>query len=157
VISEQRDLKLTINGEEKTVRVPAAVSLLDFLRDEVGLLSPKTGCRVGYCGACTVIMDDLPVHSCCLLAVQAEGRRVETVEGDGPEVSACQQAFAEANAVQCGVCIPGMIMSAAAIVRCGADEHEMRDIMLGNICRCGGYSRIMKAVDAARSSGGGNR
>lgn len=150
---QQQEIGITVNGREYAASVRNGISLLDYLRDELGLFSPKPGCRVGYCGACTVIMDGLPVHSCCLLAVQAEGRSVETVEGDGAEVQACQEAFAGANAVQCGVCIPGMIMSGAAAARCRASEDEIQDIMLGNICRCGGYSRIRKAVTGFRMGG----
>lgn len=152
-MSERQRVRLIVNGEEREGEVPSGISLLDYLRDEAGLFSVKTGCRVGYCGACTVIVDDLPVHSCCLLAVQVEGRRIETVEGDGPEVAACHEAFAANNAMQCGVCIPGMIMSGAAAVRSHAGEEEVREILLGNICRCGGYSRILRAVTAANEGG----
>lgn len=152
-MTERQRVRLIVNGQERKEEIPSGMSLLDYLRDEATLFSVKTGCRVGYCGACTVLLDDLPVHSCCLLAVQVEGRRIETVEGDGLEVAACQNAFAANNAVQCGFCIPGMIMSGAAATRRHVSEEEVRDILLGNICRCGGYSRIFKAVMAANEGG----
>ena len=150
---ERQQLRLVVNGEDRVAEVSGEISLLDFLRDEMGLFSVKPGCRVGYCGSCTVLVDDLAVHSCCLLAIQVEGCRLETVEGGSPEVAACQAAIAANNAVQCGVCIPGIIMSGAGLLRSNASGEEAKDMMLGNICRCGGYSRIVRAIQEAGAGG----
>lgn len=151
-MDDKRALAFTLNGRPTSVEVDPAAPLLDILRNELGLLGPKEGCRVGYCGACTVLLDGRAVHSCCVLGIQVERRTIETIESTAPDVEALRAAFEAQNAVQCGACIPGMIMSSTAAVRaCQADpaadgEQVAFDHLLGNICRCAAYSRIKAAV-----------
>ena len=133
--------------------MPAERLLSDLLRDDLGLTGTKIGCGVGVCGACTVLVDDVPVTSCLLLAAQADGRAVRTIEGvaDGDRLTALQRAFITEGGFQCGICTPGQIVSATALLERSAHpaEGEIRDWMKGNLCRCTGYYGILRAVRAA--------
>ncbi len=144
-------IALDVNGSSVGRDVEPRLSLADFLRHELGLTGTKVGCEHGVCGACTVHLDGDPVRSCLLLAVQADGHTVTTVEGlDAP---ALREAFHEHHALQCGFCTPGFLMSAAAFLRetTGPDETEIRTALSGNLCRCTGYLPLVEAVkDAAR-------
>jgi carbon-monoxide dehydrogenase small subunit len=142
---------LTVNGSERTVAVPAHRTLLDGLRDEVGLPGTKSCCAEGECGACTVLLDGKAVNSCLVLCVEVEGHEVTTIEGlsaDG--LTDLQQEFLNAGAVQCGFCIPGQVVSAEYLLRTNPspDETEIREALAGNLCRCAGYQRIVRAVQA---------
>ncbi|MPZ23464.1 MAG: 2Fe-2S iron-sulfur cluster binding domain-containing protein [Dehalococcoidia bacterium] len=142
---------ITVNEREREFAVPTDTTLLGFLRDYCELRGTKSGCEIGYCGACTVLLDGQPVHACCLLAAQCHGRTVETIEGVAGGDASIQRDFADADAAQCGVCIPGFIMSGIFVRRSAPDpglgrEEFAREVLLGNICRCGNYSRIVQAV-----------
>ena len=151
-------ITLTVNGALERVEVPSHMTLLQMLRDRMALTGTKNGCEAGECGACTVLVDGEPVNSCMMLAVEADGREVLTVEGLAPEgeLSPLQEAFAEHNAVQCGFCTPGMLMSATALLGRNAHptEEEIKEALVGNLCRCTGYVRIIEAIQAAASEGG---
>jgi len=153
-------LTFTLNGQETTVLVAPDWSLLRLLRDELELTGTKEGCGAGECGACTVLLDDLAVNSCLLPALEVEGRSVTTIEGlsspDG-RLHPLQRSFIEQGAVQCGFCTPGMIMSAAALLRENPtpDENQIRTAIAGNLCRCTGYAQIVEAVDQAAKAAGG--
>jgi carbon-monoxide dehydrogenase small subunit len=129
------------------------MTLLQMLRERLALTGTKNGCEAGECGACTVLVDGEPVNSCMMLAVEADGRDVLTVEGLAPEgrLSPLQEAFVEHNAVQCGFCTPGMLMSAHALLQRNPRpaEAEIKEALVGNLCRCTGYVRILDAVQAA--------
>jgi len=146
-------IRLTVNERTSTLNVPAHRTLLQALRDELDLTGTKECCVEGECGACTVLLDGMAVDSCLVLAVEADGGEVTTIEGlatDG-ELDPLQQAFLETGAVQCGFCIPGMIVAARHLL--DRDPHPSRatvtEAMSGNLCRCGGYARIVDAVLAA--------
>lgn len=148
-------IELTVNGQDRTVEISPDMRLLDLLRDVLGLTSVKEGCSEGECGACTVIMDGNAVTSCTVMAFQAEGSDILTTEGlaQRGELDPIQQSFIDNDAVQCGFCTPGMIMSTKALLMQNADptEEEARRALEGNICRCTGYIPIINAVlDAAR-------
>ena len=142
---------ITVNGTSVTRRVPARQHLIDFLRDTVGLTGSHIGCEHGVCGACTIRVDGEILRGCLMLAVQANGRKVDTIEGlsDSGELAALQKAFHEHNALQCGFCTPGMLMAAQDLVRTrpGASRDEIRSYMSGNYCRCTGYHAIVDAVE----------
>jgi carbon-monoxide dehydrogenase small subunit len=147
---------LEINGEQVELEVPARRLLVHFIRDDLGLTGTHIGCDTGNCGACTIHLDGEPVKSCMALAVQADGRKITTVEGltaEG-ELTPLQQAFNAHHALQCGYCTPGMLMSASALLARNPrpTEGEVRYALQGNICRCTGYVNIVEAVVAA---GGG--
>ena len=149
-------LLLTVNGMQYEVEARPTARLLDVLRDQLGLTGTKEGCAEGECGACTVIVDGKAVNSCVMLAVQARGKEILTVEGlaqDG-ELDALQQKFVEYGAVQCGYCTPGMLMSAKALLMGNPvpSEQDIRIALAGNLCRCTGYSAIVAAVKAAERS-----
>jgi len=133
--------------------VSSAQTLLQLLRDLLGLTGTKNGCSAGECGACTVLMDGLPVNSCMVLAVEADGCEIKTIEGlsSGDALTPLQEAFVENNAVQCGFCTPGVLMSSyALLLRNPEPSRELiEETLVGNLCRCTGYSRITKAVQAA--------
>jgi len=156
-MSEPMPVSLTVNGTPVTVTVAPGRTLLDALRWQLDLTGSKECCAQGECGACTVLLDGRVVNSCLVLAVEADGREVITIEGlavDG-RLSAVQDAFLAAGAVQCGFCIPGMVMSAHYLL---ADNprptpSEIREALSGNLCRCGGYNRIVSAVLAAAEAG----
>ena len=151
-------VSLEINGEQIEMEVPARRLLVHFIRDDLGLTGTHVGCDTGNCGACTIHLDGQPVKSCMLLAVQADGAQVTTVEGiaSNGELTALQQSFSEHHALQCGYCTPGMLMSATALLERTPHptEEEVRYALQGNICRCTGYVNIVEAVVAAGASGG---
>jgi aerobic carbon-monoxide dehydrogenase small subunit len=153
-------VSVEVNGEQIELDVPTRRLLVHFLRDDLGLTGTHIGCDTGNCGACTVHMDGEAVKSCMLLAVQAEGTKISTVEGlaaDG-ELTVLQQSFNEHHALQCGYCTPGMLMSATALLAKNPrpSEEEVRVAIQGNICRCTGYVNIVEAVVAAGEAGGGS-
>jgi aerobic carbon-monoxide dehydrogenase small subunit len=147
------DVKVTVNGETYERDVEPRKLLIHFLRDDLDLTGSHIGCDTGNCGACSVIVDGVLVKSCMLLAVQADGTTIETVEGlaqDG-ELNPLQQAFSDHHGLQCGYCTPGMLMSATALLRANPhpSEDEIRKGIQGNICRCTGYVNIVEAIKAA--------
>jgi aerobic carbon-monoxide dehydrogenase small subunit len=147
------DVDVTVNGERYERDVEPRKLLIHFLRDDLDLTGSHVGCDTGNCGACSVIVDGVLVKSCMLLAVQADGSTIETVEGlaqDG-ELNALQQAFSDHHGLQCGYCTPGMLMSATALLRQSPhpSEDEIRTGIQGNICRCTGYVNIVAAIQAA--------
>lgn len=148
-----REMLFRVNGEEYRVQADPAMRLVDLIRDVLGLTGTKEGCSEGECGACTVILDGQAVTSCILLAGQAEGRELITIEGVSKdrELSRLQKAFVEHGAVQCGFCTPGMILSAKALLdrTPHPTEDEIRVALSGNLCRCTGYKKIVEAVQAA--------
>ncbi len=145
------DITLTVNGTAVTRRVEARQHLVDFLRDELGLTGSHTACEHGVCGACTVRVDGQIVRGCLMLAVQANGCRVDTVEGlsDSKELAKLQKAFHERNALQCGFCTPGMLMAAQDLVlqKKKFSREEIRNHISGNYCRCTGYQAIVDAIE----------
>ena len=155
----RRGVQITINGRPVETELEPRVTLLDFLRDRVGLTGTKKGCNEGACGTCTVLVDGRRMNACLTLAVQCAGRAVTTIEGiaeDG-RLHAMQQAFIEHDALQCGYCTPGQIVSAVACIAEGhaGDEETVREWMSGNICRCAAYPQITAAVlDVAQQGGG---
>lgn len=161
-----RKLKCRINGRDLEAKVAIGATLLEWLREDLRLTGTKEGCSKGECGACTVFIDGTPVTSCLMLALQAEGTEITTIEGladrwtdrigaaPGSELHPVQEAFLEAGAVQCGFCTPGLIMSAAALIE-QLEEPTARDIrrgLEGNLCRCTGYTRVYEAVERAAGS-----
>jgi aerobic-type carbon monoxide dehydrogenase small subunit (CoxS/CutS family) len=152
-VSSARSITVTINGTTYEREVEARKLLIHFIRDDLDLTGSHIGCDTGNCGACSVIVDGTLVKSCMMLAVQADGSAVETVEGlaDGEELSKLQQAFSSNHALQCGYCTPGMLMSATALLRSNPtpSEAEIKKALQGNICRCTGYWNIFEAVKAA--------
>ncbi len=146
-------LLLTVNGMAHEVEARPTARLLDVLRDQLGLTGTKEGCAEGECGACTVIVDGRAVNSCVMLAVQARGKKILTVEGlaDDGELDLLQRKFVEYGAVQCGYCSPGMLMSAKALLMANPvpSEQDIRIALAGNLCRCTGYTAIVAAVKAA--------
>jgi xanthine dehydrogenase YagT iron-sulfur-binding subunit len=148
------DIVLEINGQKRSLKVDARVSLLDALRERLALPGTKKGCDHGQCGACTVHADDKRVNACLMLAVACQGKRIKTIEGlaQGDDLHPVQKAFVEHDGFQCGYCTPGQIMSAVALLAEGRakTDDEVRELMSGNICRCGAYPNIVAAVQAAR-------
>ncbi len=155
--TRSRAISLEINGEQVEMEVPARRLLVHFIRDDLGLTGTHVGCDTGNCGACTVQLDGEPVKSCMMLAVQADGTRIATVEGLAPDgdLTALQRAFNEHHALQCGYCTPGMLMSASALLARNPHptEEEVRYALQGNICRCTGYVNIVEAVVAVGRGG----
>ncbi len=155
VFDDRVEVTVTVNGVKQTATLDPRTSLLDFLRESLGLVGAKKGCDHGQCGACTVHLDGRRVVSCLTPAVQAAGREVTTIEGlggPGGELHPIQQAFIDHDALQCGYCTPGQVMSAVACVREGhaGSAAEIREYMSGNLCRCGAYVNIVAAVQDAR-------
>ena len=144
---------ITINGRKREFNVPPSTLLLNLLRDELGLTGAKYGCGIGECGACTVHVDGEPVLGCMTLAVDCDGKFVETIESlsDGRELHPIQQAYLDEGAVQCGFCTPGFIMTTKALLTENPDpsEAEIRNYLKGNLCRCTGYVNIVRAVQKA--------
>lgn len=143
-------ISLNVNGEDYSIRVSDNRTLLQAIRDDLGLTGTKEGCGVGECGACTVLVDGQPVNSCLVLAVEMDGREISTVEGlarDGA-LDPLQQAFIEEGAVQCGFCTPGMLMTAKGLLNKNPapTEDEIRSAIEGNLCRCTGYEPIIRAI-----------
>ena len=149
------DVTVLVNGETRRAAVPAETTLLTLLRDHFGLTGAKSGCDVGDCGACTVLVDDVLANACLMLAAQVDGRRVLTIEGVAANraLHPLQKVFEDQGALQCGFCGPGMILSAKALLDRDAEpsRHQIRDALAGNLCRCTGYAKIIDAVaEAAR-------
>jgi carbon-monoxide dehydrogenase small subunit len=145
-----KTIELTVNGASRSATTEVRMSLADFLREKLELTGTHLGCEHGVCGACTVLVNGEPVRSCLMLAVQADGADVTTIEGlaDGDTLHPLQQAFMESFAFQCGFCTPGFVMSTLALLRDdpGADEAKVREELSGNICRCTGYQSIVEGV-----------
>lgn len=149
-------VSFTVNGDSYEVEVEPRESLLDVLRNKLSLTGTKKGCNTGDCGACTVIMNEKPVNSCLVLAVEAEGKEIVTIEGlaSGAKLHPIQEAFINYGAVQCGYCTPGMIISAKALLdECpNPTEEEIKLFISGNLCRCTGYVKIIEAIKEAAKS-----
>jgi carbon-monoxide dehydrogenase small subunit len=147
-------IAVEVNGKRRSGQVPARLSLVDWLRDELRLTGTHVGCEHGICGACSVMLDGEPVRSCLMYAVQANGHRVTTVEGlansDG-SMSVLQDSFCETHGLQCGYCTPGMLIASQALLNSipNPTEDEIRDAIGGNLCRCTGYQQIVEAVQLA--------
>ncbi len=151
----KRVVKLRVNGLEYEVALEPRRTLAETLRYDLGLTGTKIGCRIGDCGACTVLLDGVPSFSCLVLAVEAEGREILTIEGvaDGGRLHPVQQSFVEVGAIQCGFCTPGMVLTALALLKDNPDptDAQIRRAISGNLCRCTGYQKIIEAIkDAAR-------
>ena len=148
-------MQARINGGAVGLTLDPRASLLDAMREQLGIFGPKKGCDHGQCGACTVHVDGQRVLSCLMPAVQAEGREITTIEGiaDGEDLHPMQAAFIECDALQCGYCTPGQIMSAIACVEEGHAEtpEQIREYMSGNLCRCGAYTGIVRAIEMAKT------
>ena len=147
-----RTITCSLNGKKKELRVDVRQSLLEVLREQLGMIGVKQGCAVGECGACTVLIDEVPIDACLYLAVWADGRSIRTVEGESRDgkLSRVQQAFVDEGAIQCGICTPGFVMAATAFVEKHNDEklsrYDIRCGLAGNLCRCTGYDTIVTAV-----------
>ena len=148
-----RKIRLTVNGTAREVEIPTYRTLLDCLRNDLGLTGSKEGCGVGVCGACTVLFDGKMISSCIALAVSADGHEITTIEGlAGDEgLHPVQQAFIDAGGFQCGICTPGQVVSAKALLDAipSPSDAEIREWMLGNLCRCTGYYKIIESIRAA--------
>jgi len=148
-----RKIRFTVNGTARAVEVPTSRTLLDCLRNDLGLTGSKEGCGVGVCGACTVLLDGKMISSCIALAVSADGHEVTTVEGLAADerLHPVQQAFIDAGGFQCGICTPGQVISAKALLDAipNPTDAEIREWMLGNLCRCTGYYKIIESIRAA--------
>ncbi len=146
-------IALTVNDEAREALVPVHKTLLEVLREDLGLTGTKHGCELGECGTCTVLVDGDPVLSCLVLPVETEGRRITTVEGmaQGGRLHPLQQAFAELGAAQCGYCTPGILLTATALLadRPSPTRQEVKEALAGNLCRCTGYTKILDAVELA--------
>jgi carbon-monoxide dehydrogenase small subunit len=151
---EKRLIKLWLNGEPHEIGVKPNDTLLEVLRDKIGFIGTKEGCGVGECGACTVLMEGKPVLSCIILALDADGNRITTIEGisTGEELDPLQKSFIQHGAVQCGFCTPGMILTAKELL--DSMKHpsidQIKDAISGNLCRCTGYTKIIEAIRAVR-------
>ncbi len=150
------EMQLLVNGQPHTLLVQAGDRLSSVLRSHLGLTGVKEGCLEGECGACTVLIEDKPVNACLMLAFQADGQKITTVEGLAPKgtLSSLQQSFLDHGAVQCGYCTPGMVMAAEGLLRRTAspDDTEIRHALAGNLCRCTGYQGIVDAIQAEAAS-----
>ena len=150
-------ITITVNGGRERLDVPSNMTLLQLLREKLALTGTKNACSAGECGACTILMNGQPVNSCMVLAVEADGAEVVTVEGlaDDGQLTPIQEAFMEHNAVQCGFCTPGVLISAHALLKRNPHptEDEIKSAMVGNLCRCTGYLRIIEAVQTAAEKG----
>jgi carbon-monoxide dehydrogenase small subunit len=149
----KRLITLTVNNDKHEIAVAPNRTLTQVLREDLQLLGTKEGCGIGDCGACTVILDGRPVNSCLVLAVQADGSEITTIEGvaQGRELHPLQQAFVDHGAIQCGFCTPGMILAAKSLLDKNPEpeESDIRQALSGNLCRCTGYQKIVEAVQAA--------
>jgi aerobic-type carbon monoxide dehydrogenase small subunit (CoxS/CutS family) len=157
VKSTRHDIQLIVNGIRCEMSIPANRRLVDLLREDLALTGTKIGCGSGECGACTVLVNGMPVNSCLFLAVEADGREVTTIEGLAQEgrLTAVQEAFIEEGAAQCGYCTPGMIMSSTALLSSNPApaDTEIKKALAGNFCRCTGYASIFRAVKRASEKG----
>jgi carbon-monoxide dehydrogenase small subunit len=146
-------LRLSVNGQDRELLVKPYTTLLEVLREDLRLTGTKHGCETGECGACTVLIDDVPTLSCLVLPAQAEGTEVTTIEGvaAGSTLHPVQQAFMDAGAVQCGYCTPGMVLTAKALLDTNPEPSrgEIKEAMAGNLCRCTGYVSIVDAIEKA--------
>jgi carbon-monoxide dehydrogenase small subunit len=148
---KQIEVTLNVNGKDTTLTIPPRMTLVDCLRDELRLTGTHVGCEHGICGACSVFLDDEPIRSCLMFAVQAAGHRITTVEGllneDG-SLSDLQDSFWECHAMQCGYCTPGMLVASESLLAENPDpsEDDIREAISGNLCRCTGYQQIVEAV-----------
>jgi len=152
-VVSRKTITVEVNGDTYEREVDARRLLIHFIRDDLDLTGSHIGCDTGNCGACSVLVDEVLVKSCMMLAVQADGAKIETVEGlaQEGELTVLQQAFSDHHALQCGYCTPGMLMSATALLRQNGNpsEDEVRRAIQGNICRCTGYVNIVEAIQAA--------
>jgi carbon-monoxide dehydrogenase small subunit len=153
-MSDKKDITLTINGRDHNVSVDPRWTLADVIRDHCGQTGTHLGCEHGICGACTILVDDSPVRSCLMFGIQADGKKIRTVEGlaNGDEYHPLQKAFIENHALQCGYCTPGFLMLATGILEAQPDisDDDLNDVLSSNLCRCTGYANIIKAVRIAR-------
>ena len=160
-MNPQKKLAITINGEAHELDIPVNKTLIDLIKEDLGLIGTKDGCRQGICGACTVLVDNVPIRSCLELAVRCHGKNITTIEGlkDAGNLHPLQQAFIDAGAVQCGYCTPGFLMMAFALLKENPTptEKEVRKALIGNICRCTGYTGIVRAVMAVAENQGSNQ
>jgi aerobic-type carbon monoxide dehydrogenase small subunit (CoxS/CutS family) len=154
---KSQTVALEVNGVRYEREVDARRLLIHFIRDDLGLTGSHIGCDTGNCGACSIIVDGTLLKSCMMLAIQADGAKIETVEGlaDGDELTPLQQAFSDHHALQCGYCTPGMLMSATALLRTNKrpSDDEIRKAIQGNLCRCTGYVNIVEAIKSAAGAG----
>jgi aerobic carbon-monoxide dehydrogenase small subunit len=155
----KRSIKITVNNQEHILKADVHRTLLEVLRDDLGLTGTKYGCGNGECGACTVLMEGKPISSCLMLAVSADGKKITTIEGleQSGILHPLQESFIKLGAVECGFCTPGMILTAKALLDENPDpsEEEINQYLRGNLCRCTGYAKIVEAVkDAARTING---
>jgi carbon-monoxide dehydrogenase small subunit len=156
-MSERRAIRCTVNGEVRTATLDPRRLLSDFIREDLQLSGTHVGCEHGVCGACTVLLDGEPVRSCLMLAVQADGESIETIEAlanGADDLHPIQQAFWERHGLQCGFCTPGMVLTAKALIERNASPapEEIRAALAGNVCRCTGYVFIVDAVEAAAAA-----
>jgi aerobic-type carbon monoxide dehydrogenase small subunit (CoxS/CutS family) len=151
--SPQVTIRFTVNGEPVAATFASHKTLLEVLREDLGLTGTKHGCELGECGTCTVLLDEVPVLSCLVLGAACQGRRVRTVEGlaRGPELHPLQRAFADLGAAQCGYCTPGFLLAAEALLAVNPrpSREEIKQALAGNLCRCTGYLKIYQAVELA--------
>ena len=156
MMSPKENLAFTVNGEAHDLEIPVNRTLIDLIKDDLGLVGTKDGCQQGVCGACTVLVDGVPVRSCLELAIRCRGKNVTTVEGlrENGRLHPLQEAFIDNGAVQCGYCTPGFLMMAASFLKENPKptEHEVREALVGNICRCTGYAGSVRAVMAVAQS-----
>jgi carbon-monoxide dehydrogenase small subunit len=153
-MSTKIPVRMVINGEDSSLEIAPNRILVDVLREDLGLKGTKKGCGAGKCGSCTVLMNGRPVNSCLILAVQAEGAQIQTIEGLADrDPHPLQIAFAEKGAIQCGYCTPGMVLTAKALLdgNTNPDQGEIKEALAGNLCRCTGYNKIVEAVMACTS------
>lgn len=155
-MSPKETLAITVNGEAHDLEIPVNRTLIDLIKDDLGLVGTKDGCQQGVCGACTVLVDGVPIRSCLELAIRCRGKDVTTVEGlrENGRLHPLQEAFIDNGAVQCGYCTPGFLMMAASFLEENQKptEHEVREALVGNICRCTGYAGSVRAVMAVAES-----
>jgi carbon-monoxide dehydrogenase small subunit len=162
-IEEERmeQLNITVNGKDYELQIKPSANLLDVIREDLGLTGTKEGCGVGECGSCTVIVDGITVNACLMLAMEAQGSRVTTIEGlaDGEKLHPIQQAFVDVGGLQCGFCTPGMILSTKALLdeNDSPTDEEIRKGLEGNFCRCTGYTKIIESVRTAANMLKGGR
>ena len=154
-----KEINITVNNQPYRLSVPPRRTLLEVIREDLGLTGTKEGCGLGECGACTVLMDGQAINSCLVLAAEADGKEITTIEGlaDGDRLHPIQQAFVDHGGLQCGFCTPGMIMSAKALLDKNPTptEEEIKQGIAGNLCRCTGYTKIIESIKAAAENIGG--
>jgi xanthine dehydrogenase YagT iron-sulfur-binding subunit len=155
---QTHEISCVVNRVERKTKIDTRTTLLDYLRETLGLTGSKKGCDLGQCGACTVLVNGRRIKSCLALAVMHSGDQITTIEGlaEGDTLHPMQESFIEHDGFQCGFCTPGQIMSAVALLKepCGASDAEVRECMSGNLCRCGAYPNIVAAIQAVRNGSG---